>query len=78
MKTYLIFFGRSLRRGYLWAALFMIASALGCNQWDMHDDGFGNDELGAPARNMRSESNDIDYWGYNPKARQIEQNLHRQ
>lgn len=79
MKSILSIFSRLLRSGHYWLAVVMLIVVSGCNTWNLRDeDGFGNDEIGSTGRQVRSESHDTDYWGYNEKARQIERNLNRQ
>ena len=66
--------------GLLGISLIVLLGALGCssNYYNLRGEGYGEDSLGAPAREARSTTSDIEYWGYNEKARQIERNLSRQ
>ena len=79
MKSIFSIGGRMFRSGHWWLAVVMLIGVSGCNTWELRDEqGYGRDEIGSTARELRSSERDVSTWGYNEKARQIERNLSRQ
>lgn len=46
----------------------------GCASWNMRGDGF-NDDSGRAIRQLRPTDNDVHFWGFTNKAREIEQDF---
>jgi hypothetical protein len=58
-----------------WAALVAVSLGLsGCCNWNLRGEKF-NDETGTQLRQMRKPDNDVRFWGFSNKAREIEQDF---
>jgi hypothetical protein len=55
--------------------LFAVCLGLpGCASWNMRGDGF-TDDSGRELRKFRPTDNDVRFWGFTNKAREIEQDF---
>ena len=46
----------------------------GCNSWNLRGNGF-NDDSGRSLQQFRPNDNDVRFWGFTNKAREIEQDF---
>jgi hypothetical protein len=60
---------------YFGIGLFAVCLGLpGCTTWNMRGDGF-NDDSSRVLRQCRPADNDVRFWGFTNKAREIEQDF---